>query len=190
MLLQDVTFSCVYDYKIMFLRFLFYTWDYRICPSMKFVDKPSNILHRNFLSTKLFFFFIRSPQLEEPLGFCFFCCEYLLFFLFFPLLTLIENAQKRTLHTFFKLRYGTSAFPTEILIWVIFSLTKYIKCTVIKKRQKILLHISNVFYLRFSSSGATFTQHFRKPSKTITGVTDLWIIFMNRKHLKLMIVLL
>jgi hypothetical protein len=49
MLLQDVTFSCVYDFKIMFLRFLFYTWDYRICPSMKFVDKPSNILHRNFL---------------------------------------------------------------------------------------------------------------------------------------------
>lgn len=190
MLLQDVTFSCVYDYKIMFLRFLFYTWDYRICPSMKFVDKPSNILHRNFLSTKLFFFFIRSPQLEEPLFFFCCCCEYLLFFLFFPLLTLIENAQKRTLHTFFKLRYGTSAFPTEILIWVIFSLTKYIKCTVIKKRQKILLHISNVFYLRFSSSGATFTQHFRKPSKTITGVTDLWIIFMNRKHLKLMIVLL
>ena len=142
-----------------------------------------------FFPQNFFFFFIRSPQLEEPLFF-FFCCEYLLFFLFFPLLTLIENDQNRTLHTFFKLRYGTSAFPTEILIWVIFSLTKYIKCTVIKKRQKILLHISNVFYLRFSSSGATFTQHFRKPSKTITGVTDLWIIFMNRKHLKLMIVLL
>ena len=186
MLLQDVTFSCVYDFKIMFLRFLFYTWDYRICPSMKFVDKPSNILHRNFLSTKLFFLFYSFATIRRNIVFCC-CCEYLLFFFFFfPLLTLIENAQNRTLHIFFKLRYGTSAFPTEILIWVIFSLTKYIKCTVIK----ILLHISNVFYLRFSSSGATFTQHFRKPSKTITGVTDLWIIFMNCKHLKLMIVLL
>ena len=181
MLLQDVTFSCVYDFKIMFLRSLFYTWDYRICPSMKFVDKPSNILHRNFLSTKLFFLFYSFATIRRTIFF---------FFFFFPLLTLIENDQNRTLHTFFKLRYGTSAFPTEILIWVIFSLTKYIKCTVIKKRQKILLHISNVFYLRFSSGGATFTQHFRKPSKTITGVTDLWIIFMNRKHLKLMIVLL
>ena len=173
----------------LFLRFLFYTWDYRICPSMKFVDKPSNILHRNFLSTKLFFLFYSFATIRRTIVF-FFVVNIFFFFFFFPLLTLIENDQNRTLHTFFKLRYGTSAFPTEILIWVIFSLTKYIKCTVIKKRQKILLHISNVFYLRFSSSGATFTQHFRKPSKTITGVTDLWIIFMNRKHLKLMIVLL
>ena len=190
MLLQDVTFSCVYDFKIMFLRSLFYTWDYRICPSMKFVDKPSNILHRNFLSTKLFFLFYSFATIRRTIVFFFLLWISSFFSFFFPLLTLIENDQNRTLHTFLKLRYDTSAFPTEILIWVIFSSTKYIKCTVIKKRQKILLHISNVFYLRFSSSGATFTQHFRKPSKTITGVTDLWIIFMNRKHLKLMIVLL
>ena len=186
MLLQDVTFSCVYDCFYVFCS----------TPGIIAYVHQWNLLTNRliycieiFFPQNFFFFFIRSPQLEEPLFF-FFCCGFLLFFLFFPLLTLIENDQNRTLDTFFKLRYGTSAFPTEILIWVIFSSTKYIKCTVIKKRQKILLHISNVFYLRFSSSGATFTQHFRKPSKTITGVTDLWIIFMNRKHLKLMIVLL
>jgi len=78
MLLQNVTFSCFYDFKIMFLRFLFYTWDYRICPSMKFVDKPSNIFHRSISFHKTFLFFYSFATIRRTLVFC---CEYLLFFI-------------------------------------------------------------------------------------------------------------